>query len=488
MSIFRVPDLGEGLTEATVVTWHVAVGDEVALNQVLAEVETAKATVELPSPRAGRITALRAEEGETLDVGAPLVEFAEIAADGEAPAGPADGIGAADGESAADVARSADAPAPEGTRGPRRQQVLVGYGPKLPTTGRPRRRPRVFETVAFVGRSAEAAARERPAAMPPVRRHARDLGVDLETVHGSGPGGRILREDVDACAKGGTATCPAPGTTRSPSACSDTVRPDTALAGSAAKAASPAEATTAQPPSAAPAAHRIPVMGLRRATAAAMTASTTAPQAAVFHTVDVTPTLKRLRRAEQEGRRTSFLAAVCRAVLPAVDRTPLANARFDAGTGEIEQFDDVALGIAVATDRGLVVVRVPTGTDEDAPAHTGHLAGGPALTARIARAAARAREGSATPAELTGSTLTLTNVGVFGVEGGVPLLNPGQSVILAIGAVRTQPWEHRGRIRLREVVTLTVSFDHRVLDGAEASAFLRDVADVLGDPGLLLTR
>ena len=461
MTDFMLPDLGEGLTEATIVTWNVAVGDVVTRNQAIAEVETAKALVELPSPRAGRITALHAAEGETLAVGAPLIALETEAPGGADGGGPAAGSGADDAGSEADdsaaVAAGSGPTAPSpatsdtaassapaaGTEqpAPQRQQVLVGYGPMLPGTGRPRRRPRSFETVPYVGRSAEEAARPTPKAMPPVRRHARDLGVDLATVEGSGPGGRILRSDVDACAHGGRKD---PG------------------------GAHGGRAST-----------RRPVTGLRRETARAMSASaSTAPHASVHTTVDVTDTLESLRRTDWDGNRTSFLAAVCRAIVPAAARTPSANARFDADAGEIELFEQVSLGVAVATERGLVVATVPGADALD----------GATLTERIAEQAGRAREGTLAPAELTGSTLTVTNVGVFGVEGGVPILNPGQSTILAIGALRTQPWEHRGEMALRTVVTLTVSFDHRVLDGAEASRYLMDIADVLSDPAILLTR
>lgn len=451
MSDFRLPDLGEGLTEATIVAWQVAVGDEVTLNQALVEVETAKALVELPSPRAGRVSALHAAEGETLAVGSPLIGFEEVGAAASAGGSPADGSSAADGSPAAGAADDSTA-VPSKPDAPQRQQVLVGYGPVLPGTGRPRRRPRSFETEPYVGRSAGVAmggtaAHETPKAMPPVRRRARDLGVDLAAIHGSGPGGRVLRADVEASAKGATAACAG----HSPRTRAST---------------------------------RVPVTGLRRETARAMTDSAfTAPQASVHTTIDVTDTLERLRRPGRDGRKSSFLAAVCQAILPAAARTPSANARYDAEAGEIEHFSRVALGIAVATERGLVVATVPDTEEPDT-----EEADGATLTERIAALVATAREGSLTPAELTGSTLTVTNVGVFGVEGGVPILNPGQSTILAIGALRTQPWEHRGEIALRTVVTLTLSFDHRVLDGAEASRFLMDVADVLSDPAILLTR
>lgn len=451
MSDFLLPDLGEGLTEATIVAWHVKVGDEVTRNQALAEVETAKALVELPSPRAGRITALHAEEGQTLDVGSPLVGFAEAGATPE----PGAGGNAADGPVADEpaavpvgVGASVDGPdeaagAAEPAARPQRQQVLVGYGPVLPGTGRPRRRPRSYATTPYVRPAGPAREGPTPRAMPPVRRRARDLGVDLRSVHGSGPGGRILRADVEARAQG--------------------------LPGSVTRA---------------PGSHTIPVTGLRKQTAQAMSASAfTAPHASVHVTIDVTDTLELLGRGSRESGRTSFLASVCRAILPAAARTPAANARYDAEAGQIEMFDQVRLGVAVATDRGLLVATLP---EIDAAGHQGPS--GPALTAAIAETAQKARDGALTPGEVTGSTLTVTNVGVFGVDGGTPILNPGQSTILAIGALRRQPWEHRGEIALRTVVTLTLSFDHRVLDGAEASAFLMDIAETLADPATLLVR
>ena len=462
MSDFLLPDLGEGLTEATIVAWHVAVGDEVTRNQALAEVETAKALVELPSPRAGRISALHAAEGETLGVGAPLVGFAEAdAADAEADAGP----GAAPPEAASpepepepepEQEQEAASAAGAGEARLERQQVLVGYGPVLPGTGRPRRRARTFPTTPYERPASATGDGPTPRAMPPVRRRARDLGIDLDAVHGSGPGGRILRADVEAHAHGG-------GTAG---------RRDTGARGS----------------------RHVPVTGLRKQTARAMTESAfTAPHASVHVTIDVTDTLELLDRDGRAEHRTSFLAAVCRAILPAAARTPAANARYDAETGRIEVFDEVRLGIAVATERGLLVATLPrAGGTPTAATPSGATAPGtaqgPALTAAIAETAARAREGALSPEELTGSTLTVTNVGVFGVHGGTPILNPGQSTILALGALRTQPWEHRGGIALRTVVTLTLSFDHRVLDGAEASAFLMDIAETLADPATLLVR
>ena len=497
MTTFPLPDLGEGLTESTILTWHVAEGDQVELNQLLADVETAKAVVELSSPYAGRVATLHAAEGETLPVGSPLIEVmtAEEEAEDKEPSEKAPGgeepivaDGAEDDasvprENAADPPVDASDPpaaaAPDRAEGPQRQAVLVGYGPVLSGGERPRRRPRSFTTVPFHGGPAAQpsqhqhpqAPQHTPAAMPPVRRHARDLGVDLASVQGSGPQGRILRADVDACAVGGTSTLGA--------------RSDVTAPTSPASASTPAAAFAPTAPTApsARSVHRasrlVPVTGLRRQTARAMVESaTTAPQAAVFATLDVSATLKQVRRATAEGPPTSFLSAVCRAVILAAGRTPSANARFDAEAEQIEQFAQVALGVAVATERGLVVTTLPEA----------ETAAAPALTESIRGQAAKAREGTLTPAELTGSTLTVTNVGVFGVEGGIPLLNPGQSTIVALGAIQRRPWEHRGKVALRKVVTLTVGFDHRVLDGAEASAFLTDITDVLSAPQILLTR
>lgn len=435
MTTFRLPDLGEGLTESQIVAWQVAEGDQVELNQILAEVETAKAVVDLPSPHAGRIAKLHAGPGQTVAVGAPLVDF-DLESAGPATGQPDD--------DAAGVPPPAADPAPAGSSPeqaapqPERQSVLVGYGPKVDREVRPERRARAFTTVPYQGRTGADREQHTPQAMPPVRALAGRLGVDLRSVAASGDGGLILRSDVEAAA-----------------APEEPDQQDTST--------------------------YVPVTGLRKHTAQAMTDSAfTAPHAAVFSTIDVTATMDLRRRARERGVQhpPSFLALACRAMILATRRTPAANAHFDAGAGHIELFGHLNLGIAVATDRGLVVAGI-TGADSlDATE----------LTEQIAGQAARARDGSLPLAELTNSTLTITNVGVFDVDGGVPILNPGQSVIVALGAIRTRPWEHEGQVALREVLTVTVSFDHRVLDGAEASAFLSDLTDVLSDPAIALTR
>lgn len=454
MTTFRLPDLGEGLTESEIITWHVAEGEEVELNQVLAEVETAKAVVDLPSPYAGRILKLHAQEGDVVPVGAPLVDVEVVgqaagtpATGGPTPADAPSSSSADDGGPTPDAvpteAPSSSAEAAEAP--PQRHAVLVGYGPQTDGGARPRRRARAFATVPYRRHSTTDHAEATPRAMPPVRMLARHLGVDLTTVRGSGPGGLIRRPDVEAVADGTSAV---PATDQA--------------------AVAPERSST-----------HVPLTGLRKQTARAMTDSAfTAPHAAVFSTVDVTETVALVRRTRATEPAPTFLSLACRAVALAARRTPQANARLDSEAGHIELFGHLQLGVAVATDRGLVVATVPDADTLDAGA----------LADRINDRAARARDGSLSPAELSGSTLTVTNVGVFGVDGGVPILNPGQSVIVALGTVRTRPWEHEGQVALREVVTVTVSFDHRVLDGAEASAFLSDVTDVLSDPAIALVR
>lgn len=428
MTTFRLPDLGEGLTESEIVRWLVAEGDTVELNQILAEVETAKAVVDLPSPYAGVVRALHAAEGETIAVGAPLIEYD---VDGAEPAD-------------APVAEALDpeeqpAPAqPVEERAPAQERVSVLVGSvKVGSGARTTRRRRTFEPTPFVRDE------RRPArAFPPVRALARQRGIDLSSVEPTGDDGVVTRADLDRAGQ-------APSTT----------------------AAVPARAS-----------RRERVTGLRKHTATAMTASAfTAPHAAVFLHVDVTETTQLvadLKARARGGDTPTFLSMACRAILLAAARTPEVNSTFHADAHEIEVHGGVNLGIAVATDRGLVVASVDDADLLDATA----------LAGRIREQADKAREGRLSPAELTSSTMTVSNVGVFGVDGGVPILNPGESVILALGTVRRTPWEHRGEIALRDVMQITVSFDHRVLDGKEASAFIADVGALLEHPGLALAR
>lgn len=443
---FRLPDLGEGLTDAELVQWLVAEGDAVELNQTLAEVETAKAVVELPSPFAGAVQRLHAAAGETVEVGAPLVTFA---LPGDEPAAPQDDAGSV-ADAAADTVPAAPAAAddstasasePEPEPAGARQATLVGYGAAGRSGARARRRPRRPGTTLPVPAPAPVGASgERPRSTPPVRHLARTLGVDLAQL--AVDGRPVTRADVE----------------------------------SAAAAAAPGAALGADPRM-----RRHPIRGVRKHTAAAMVRSAfTAPHASTFVTVDVTESLHLLdalsRDRALDGHRIGVLALTAKAVCLALGRTPLLGARWDEEAGEILEPTYVNLGIAVATDRGLVVPNVRD-------AHAMPLVD---LADAIADIVSAARAGTVTPAQLTGGTFTITNVGVFGVDGGTPILNPGESGILALGAIRRQPWEHEGEIALRDVATLSLSFDHRVVDGAEAARFLTDVAGVLREPGRAL--
>jgi pyruvate dehydrogenase E2 component (dihydrolipoamide acetyltransferase) len=474
---FALPDLGEGLTESELVAWKVAVGDTVHLNQIIAEVETAKALVELPAPYEGRVSKLFVEPGVTVAVGEPLVAFevdadvplegaptvpAEPAQAGDAPAQDADASGQdASAQAPAEPAEPGQA-APDG-----REPTLVGYGARPESQGRPARRARPGlaqegrqRADVAVATSAAAAAptalAERPRATPPVRKFARELGIDLASVSGSGDRGLITRTDVEAYAgkRDGTA----------PTATSAT-----------------ATATRSSGTDAASREKRIPIRGVRKATADAMVRSAFgAPQATVFLTVDVTLTTElvaRLRtRPEFADARPGLTAVVAKALLLAIRRTPEVNSRWDEASNEIVQAEYVHLGMAAATPRGLLV---PVIRDAD-----GMTLGG--LADAIRQLAETARAGRTAPADLSGSTITITNVGVFGVDAGTPILTPGEAAILAVGAVRRQPWEHDGDIALREVLTLALTFDHRIVDGEQASRFLADVGRILSDPASVL--
>jgi 2-oxoisovalerate dehydrogenase E2 component (dihydrolipoyl transacylase) len=452
ISEFRLPDVGEGLTEAEVVAWRVAPGDTVAINDVLVEVETAKAAVELPSPFAGTVEALLVEPGRPVPVGTPIIAIT-TSGSGDAGAGPADGTETV-GQPGAAAILIGEA-GPDG-----RIATLVGYGPR---PGAARRRPRrggapAPEAPAMSATPAAARALV-PLAKPPVRKLARDLGVDLHSVAGTGTGGVISRDDVRAAAAASSqeghlhATPPREGGL-----------PATPLAGDE------------------PGTRREPVRGVRRATAAAMVASAfTAPHVTEFLAVDVTATMAlrtRLRASRDYADvPLSPLAFVAKAVCLALRRTPVLNARWDEPAGEIVYHDRVRLGIAAATPRGLIV---PTIRDAD----TLPL---PELAAALDELATTARAGRTAPADLTGGTFTITNVGVFGVDSGTPILNPGEAGILAVGAIKEAPWVVDGALAVRTVCQLALSFDHRLVDGEQGSRFLADVGALLTDPGLALT-
>jgi pyruvate dehydrogenase E2 component (dihydrolipoamide acetyltransferase) len=426
---FRLPDLGEGLTESELVEWHVAPGDVVTLNQTIADVETAKAIVQLPSPVAGRVIELLVEPGTTVAVGAPIVRFEVEGAAGE----PSPVSAPAADEPAADTSEPTEAPV--------RNAVLVGYGPSIESGKRPQRKQRTF--------AARGPAKQRPVssghaialAAPPVRKLAHELGVDLATLQGTGENGMIVRADVTRAAEGSTA-------------------PSTAPAGGA----TPGEVRT-------------PIRGVRKATAAAMVQSAfTAPHVTEFLTVDVTRSLHLVQRLTEAGQRSSLLGLVSKAVCMAIARTPSLNSRWDDATNEIVQFESVNLGIAVATERGLMVPHIPAADRRTLPE----------LTEAIAELAAAARAGELAPSQLSGSTFTITNIGVFGVDAGTPILNPGEAGILAMGAVRRRPWEHEGELALREIMTLSLSFDHRLVDGEQGARLLTDVGALLSDPATAL--
>ncbi|RCV50796.1 dihydrolipoamide acetyltransferase family protein [Marinitenerispora sediminis] len=447
---FRLPDVGEGLVEAEILSWNVRPGDEITVNQIICEIETVKAVVELPSPFAGTVREVLVEAGTTVDVGTPIISV-DTGGGGPEPA------------------------AEEEAEDEGRQPVLVGYGAKAGATRRrPRRRPGAAPDgpggAAPNGAAgpratpAEAAAAPppRPAsggpagrptvlAKPPVRKLAKDLGVDLHTVTPTGPGGTVTREDVQ--------------------------RRHGAAAEPSAAAAPEAAPVPAAAPDRAAREERIPIRGVRKHTAAAMVGSAfTAPHVTEFLQVDVTKTMKAVRRLRERpefaGLKVSPLLLVARALLTAIRRHPGINATWDEDAQEIVVKHYVNLGIAAATDRGLVV---PNVKDADRLPL-------PDLARALQELAETARAGRTTPAAMAGGTITITNVGVFGVDSGTPILNPGEAAILAVGQIRDMPWVHKGQLKVRKVTTLGLSFDHRLVDGELGSKALRDIGAWLTDP------
>ena len=450
---FRLPDLGEGLPEAELVQWLVDEGDDVALNQTIAEVETAKAVVELPSPHAGVIAKLHAAAGDVVEVGSVFVSFR--LGDDSAPQNPAD-----DDTTAADDEES--------------RPNLVGYGAAPRSSARPQRRRRgasaraadvdtaVLEAAPHdalqpVEHDAADAPHERPRSTPPVRAFAKQLGIDLALVEAAGATGIITRADVEAYAERVGVT-------------GDTAQPEPEP-----EPASPREAISAERET------RTPIRGVRKHTAEAMVRSAfTAPHVTTFLTVDVTATTEMLASFKTDrslqDHRIGILAVAAKAVCLALCRHPELNSAWDADAGEIVTHHYVNLGIAAATQRGLVVPNIRE-------AHEMTL---PQIADAIRDLAETARAGRTSPAEMSGGTFSITNVGVFGVDAGTPILNPGEAGILAVGAVRKQPWEYRGEIALRDVMTLALSFDHRLVDGEQGSVFLRDVGEMLREPGRVM--
>ncbi|MEV8451212.1 dihydrolipoamide acetyltransferase family protein [Streptomyces sp. NPDC052095] len=456
---FKMPDVGEGLTEAEILKWYVQPGDTVADGQVVCEVETAKAAVELPIPFDGVVHELRFPEGTTVDVGQVIIAVDVAPGSGDAPAAPAP------------VADSAPAPSaepePEAPKG--RQPVLVGYGVSESSTKRRARKGMAAIQAELNGHGAAPAPaavapeapKERPLAKPPVRKLAKDLGIDLATVVPTGKDGIITRDDVHAAAV--PVATPVPAQVQAP-------------------AAPVAEAPAVPVAEAGARETRIPVKGVRKAIAQAMVGSAfTAPHVTEFVTVDVTRTMKLVAELKEDkdmaGVRVNPLLLIAKALLVAIKRNPGVNAAWDEANQEIVQKHYVNLGIAAATPRGLIVPNIKDAHDLTLPQ----------LAAALGELVATARDGKTSPAAMAGGTVTITNVGVFGVDTGTPILNPGESAILAVGAIKLQPWVHKGKVKPRQVTTLALSFDHRLVDGELGSKVLADAAAILENPKRLIT-
>ncbi len=431
---FVLPDVGEGLTEAEIVQWRVAPGDTVAVNDVIVEIETAKSLVELPSPYSGTVGELLASEGSTVEVGAPIITIGSTGAGTPAPAQPT------------------TVPEPSDPGG----AVLVGYGTGGAVSSR-RRKPAERPVKASVG----------VVAKPPIRKLARDLGVDLSAVTPSGPAGEVTRDDVVKHAEQASVfrniETPAWGAVRE-----ETIP--------VAAPAAPAPVDDAREES-------IPVRGVRKATANAMTSSAySAPHVSVWADVDASRTMELVKRLKASPDfadvKISPLLIMARAVMWALRRTPMINAAWvDTEDGaQIRVRHYVNLGIAAATPRGLLVPNI-----KDAQTmNTRELA------KALEHLTLTAREGKTSPADQAGGTFTITNIGVFGVDAGTPIINPGEAGIIALGAIRQKPWVVDGEVRPRWVTTVSGSFDHRVVDGDGISRFIADVASVLEEPALLL--
>ncbi|RRJ86555.1 2-oxo acid dehydrogenase subunit E2 [Gulosibacter macacae] len=464
---YRLPDVGEGLTEATIVDWRVKVGDTVAVNDVLVEIETAKSLVELPSPFAGEISELLAAEGETLEVGAVILRASGGDADsGIAPGGTAadpdaDGHPGRTSEEFAEAERDAESTMTGDPSGDGGGANLVGYGSAPAARSRRGRRSHApvqrtaAATEAEVAAAATAARQAKPAsvpaasahpivAKPPIRKLAKDLEVDLEAVQATGLAGEITRDDVIRHAEQAklftNLETPGWGSVRE---------------------------------------ERHPVKGVRKMIAQNMVNSMfTAPHVTLFVDVDATRTMDYVKRLKESpdfaGVKVSPLLIVAKAVMWAIRRNPTTNATWTDEEYVIKHF--VNLGIAAATPRGLIVPNV-----KDAHRMTMRQ-----LAEALEHLTITARDGKTPVADQQGGTFTITNIGVFGMDSGTPILNPGEVGILAFGTVRPKPWVVNDEVQVRRVTTLTASFDHRLVDGDVASRFLADVAKIVEEPALLL--
>ncbi|MFI7103815.1 dihydrolipoamide acetyltransferase family protein [Streptomyces sp. NPDC050161] len=471
---FTLPDLGEGLTEATIVQWMVEVGEVVAVDQPVVEVETAKAMVEVPCPYGGVVTARFGDEGADLPVGAPLLTVA---------------VGASPEPDDAEPASTAPSEAPPEPQAEGSGNVLVGYGTSASASRRRRVRPGVGTTkangggtgladdartgaVAEVHERAETSGQCRSVAVisPLVRRMAREHGLDLSALHGSGRDGLILRTDVEravrqreAAASGATAGLAGPATVTAP--------PATALGTRSAPGAAPETAAPAE-------GERIPLRGMRGAAAEKFSRSRREiPDATCWVDADATELLAARRAMNTPGApKVSLLALLARICTAALARYPELNATIDTESQEIVRLPAVHLGFAAQTDRGLVVPVV-----RDAQARTVE-----GLSEEISRLTDSARAGGLSLADLTRGTFTLNNYGVFGVDGSTPIINHPEAAMLGVGRIAAKPWVHEGELAVRQVVQLSFTFDHRVCDGGTAGGFLRHVADCVEQPALLL--
>ena len=444
---FPLPDVGEGLTEAEIVSWRVKPGDVVTVNQVLVEIETAKSLVELPSPFAGVVTELLAEEGATVEVGAPIirVDSAGGTIEIQAPAGEGEMLGTV----VDPVAMTSAHPTPEIVE-EESGAVLVGYGSKSGHVTTRRRR-----ALAHQSQGAEAASAARPVsvpaasagpviAKPPIRKLAKDLGVDLGLVTATGLAGEITRDDVIRQAQ---------------------------------QASVFRNIQTPEWPSERE--ERIPVKGVRKAIAKAMVSSAfTAPHVSVFTDVNATRTMEFVKRLKASpdfaGVRVSPLLVMAKAVIWAVQRNPTVNSSWTDTEIIVRHY--VNLGIAAATPRGLIVPNLKEAQDLTLLQ----------LAQALEQLTLTARDGKSTPADMSSGTITITNLGSYGMDTGTPILNPGEVAIVALGAIKQKPWVIDGEVRPAYVTTVGASFDHRVVDGDVASRFTADVASVLEEPALLL--
>lgn len=484
MPEYLLPDVGEGLTEAEIVSWKVKVGDVIAINDVVVEIETAKSLVELPSPYAGVVTALLVPEGETVPVGTPIIAVGDDAAPAAAPPGEGWGGSAAEidlsnpaasgggegeslvGRNKADRGavrrarrRAGDEEAGRLTAHADVQDAFTPGGGVQHDKASELISALLTETEAAVPATADAPAEPpggvRALAKPPVRKLAKDLGVDLAALTGSGEGGVVTRADVEAAAGGAQAAAP------------------------------PAVAAVGTPRQSAERETREPIKGVRKMMAQAMSQSAfTSPHVTEWVTIDATATMEFVERlkARREFRdvKVSPLLVLARAVMLAMRRTPEINSYWDDAAQEVVYKSYVNLGIAAATPRGLVVPNVKDAEQLSLVE----------LAQAINELATTARDGRTQPAEMSGGTFTITNVGVFGVDAGTPIINPGESAILCFGAVKKQPWVVSSaagdEIVIRQVTTLALSFDHRHIDGEKGSRFLADVAGILEDPASAL--